>query len=151
VEAIDAAPAGSVIVIEAGGVPPALWGELATHSCRKRGIAGVVIDGAIRDPPEIRRLGFPAFARHAVAHAGEPKGFGEIGVPVRLSGQRVHPGDWVLADDDGVVVLPRERAAEMANRGMDCFEKEVRIRHEIEDGGRTLNEVVELYKWEKDR
>jgi 3-hexulose-6-phosphate synthase/6-phospho-3-hexuloisomerase len=151
VEAIDAAPAGSVIVIEAGGVPPALWGELATHSCLKRGIAGVVIDGAIRDTPEIRRLGFPAFARHAVSHAGEPKGFGEIGVPVRLSGRRVHPGDWILADDDGVVVLPKERAAEMANRGMDCFEKEVRIRHEIEDGGRTLNEVVELYKWEKDR
>jgi len=151
VEAIDEAPPGSVIVIEAGGVPPALWGELATHSCLQRRIAGVVIDGAVRDTPEIRRLGFPAFARHVVSHAGEPKGFGEIGVPVRLSGVRIHPGDWIVADDDGVMVLPRERAVEMANRAMDCLEKENRIRHEIDDEGRTLNEVVELYKWEKGR
>ena len=151
VEAIDQAPPGSVIVIEAGGVPPALWGELATHSCIQRKIAGVVIDGAIRDTPEIRRLGFPAFARVVVAHAGEPKGFGEIGVAIRVGGQPVRPGDWIVGDDDGVMVLPRERAVEMANRAMDCLEKEIRIRHEIEDEGRTLNEVVELYKWEKGR
>ena len=151
VEAIDQAPPGSVIVIEAGGVPPALWGELATHSCIQRRIAGVVIDGGIRDTPEIRRLGFPAFARVVVAHAGEPKGFGEIGVAIRVGGQPVRPGDWIVGDDDGVMVLPRERAVEMANRAMDCLEKEIRIRHEIEDEGRTLNEVVELYKWEKGR
>ena len=151
VEAIDQAHPGSVLVIDAGGSPPALWGELATHSCIQRKIAGVVIDGAIRDTPEIRRLGFAAFARHIVSHAGEPKGFGEIGVPVRVGGQRVHPGDWIAGDDDGVLVLPKERAVEMANRAMDCLEKEIRIRHEIDDEGRTLNEVVELYKWEKDR
>jgi 3-hexulose-6-phosphate synthase/6-phospho-3-hexuloisomerase len=151
VEAIDQAPPGSVIVIEAGGAPPALWGELATHSCIQRKVAGVVIDGAVRDTPEIRRLGFPAFARLVVSHAGEPKGFGEIGVPVRVGGQQVRPGDWVVGDDDGVMVLPRERAVEMANRAMDCYEKEIRIRHEIDDEGRTLNEVVELYKWEKGR
>ncbi len=151
VEAIDEAPPGSVLVIEAGGVPPALWGELATHSCVRRGLAGVVIDGAVRDTVEIRRLGFPAFARHVVSHAGEPKGFGEIGVAVRISGTTVRPGDWIVADDDGVMVLPRERAVEMANRAMDCLEKEARIRHEIDAQGRTLNQVVELYKWEKDR
>ena len=151
VEAIDQAPPGSVLVIDAGGSPPAMWGELATHSCVQRKIAGVVIDGAIRDTPEIRRMGFPAFSRLVVSHAGEPKGFGEIGVPVRVGGQRVHPGDWIVADDDGVIVLPRERAVEMANRAMDCLEKEIRIRHEIEKEGRTLNQVVELYKWEKDR
>ena len=149
VEAIDLAPPGSVLVVDAGGSPPAMWGELATHSCLQRKIAGVVIDGAIRDTVEIRRLGFPAFARWIVSHAGEPKGFGEIGVPVRVGGQRVQPGDWVAGDDDGVIVLPKERAVEMANRAMDCLEKEMRIRHEIDDEGRTLNEVVELYKWEK--
>jgi 3-hexulose-6-phosphate synthase/6-phospho-3-hexuloisomerase len=150
VEAIDLAPPGSVLVIDAGGVPPAIWGELATHSCLQRRLAGVVVEGAVRDTPEIRRLRFPAFARHAVAHAGEPKGFGEIGVPVRVAGQVVAPGDWIVGDDDGVMVLPADRAVEWANRGMDCLEKEERIRHEI-DGGRTLNEVVELYKWEKGR
>ena len=70
---------------------------------------------------------------------------------MRVGGQPVRPGDWIVGDDDGVVVLPKERAVEMANRAMDCLEKEIRIRHEIDDEGRTLNEVVELYKWEKDR
>ncbi len=148
VEAIDHAPEGSVIVVDAGGVPPAMWGELATHSSIQQGIAGVVIDGAIRDTIEIKRLGFPAFARHVVSHAGEPKGFGEENVPVMIAGVRVFPGDWIVGDDDGVMVLPRQKAAEFANRAMDCLEKENRIRKEIDEGS-TLNQVAEIYRWEK--
>lgn len=148
VEAIDNAPAGSVIVIDAGGVPPAIWGELATHSSIQQGLAGVVIEGAIRDTVEIKRLGFPAFARHVVSHAGEPKGFGEENVPVTVSGTRIFPGDWIVGDDDGVMVLPRLKAAEFANRAMDCLEKENRIRREIDEGS-TLNQVAEIYRWEK--
>ncbi len=148
VEAIDHAPPGSVIVVDAGGSPPALWGELATHSALQRGLCGVVIDGAVRDTPVIRGLGFPAFARHVVSNAGEPKGFGEENVPIVIGGVRIHPGDWIVGDDDGVIVLPRARASEYANRAMDCLEKENRIRREIE-GGSTLNQVVELYRWEK--
>jgi 3-hexulose-6-phosphate synthase/6-phospho-3-hexuloisomerase len=149
VEAIDHAPEGSVLVIDAGGAPPALWGELATHSAIQRKLAGVVIHGAIRDTPEIRKLGFPAWATHVVPHAGEPKGFGEENVSLRISGFRVEPGDWLVADDDGVIVLPRAHAVEMANRAQDCLEKENRVRREIVDEGRTLADVIELYKWEK--
>jgi 3-hexulose-6-phosphate synthase / 6-phospho-3-hexuloisomerase len=148
VEAIDHAPPGSIIVIDAGGVPPAMWGELATHSALQQGIKGVVIDGAIRDTIEIKRLGFPAFARHVVSHAGEPKGFGEENVPVMIAGVRIFPGDWIVGDDDGVMVLPRLKAAEYANRAMDCLEKENRIRREIDEGS-TLNQVAEIYRWEK--
>jgi len=148
VEAIDHAPEGSVIVIDAGGSPPALWGELATHSAVQQGLAGVVIDGAIRDTVEIKRMGWPAFARRIVSHAGEPKGFGEENVPVMIAGVRVFPGDWIVGDDDGVMVLPRLKAAEFANRAMDCLEKENRIRREI-DQGSTLNQVAEIYRWEK--
>jgi len=148
VEAIDHAPEGSVLVIDAGGSPPAIWGELATHSSIQRGLAGVVIEGAIRDTVEIKRLGYPAFSRHIVSHAGEPKGFGEEDVPVMIAGVRVFPGDWIVGDDDGVMVLLAAKAAEMANRAMDCLEKENRVRKEI-DAGSTLNQVVELYRWEK--
>jgi len=148
VEAIDRASPGDVIVVDAGGVPPALWGELATHSALQRGLAGVVVHGAVRDTPEIRRLGFPAFARHVTARAGEPKGFGEIGVPVEIEGIRVETGDWIVGDDDGVAVLPRARAVEMANRALDRLEMENRVRKEIA-GGSTLGKVVDLYKWEK--
>ena len=149
VEAIDEAAPGDVIVIDAGGVPPAVWGELATHSAVGRGLAGVVIDGAIRDTAEIRELEFPAFARHIGPQAGEPKGLGEIGVPVRVAGQRVEPGDWLLGDDDGVVVLPGNRVVELANRAMDCLERENRIRQEILEGKTTLAQVMELLRWEK--
>jgi len=148
VEAIDHAQEGDVIVIDAGGVPPALWGELATHSAVQRKLAGVVIHGAIRDTPEIRRLKFPAFARHVTARAGEPKGFGEIGVPIEIDGIVIEEGDWIVGDDDGVVVLPRARAAEIANRAMDRLEMENRVRKEIQAGS-TLAQVVDLYKWEK--
>ncbi|MEN8150470.1 MAG: hypothetical protein ABFS86_11650, partial [Planctomycetota bacterium] len=148
VEAIDHAPKGSVLVIDAGGTPPAIWGELATHSSIQQGLSGIVIDGAIRDTVEIKRLGYPAFARHVCSHAGEPKGFGEEEVPVWVGGQRIFPGDWIVGDDDGVMVLPREKAAELANRAMDCLEKENRVRKEIDDGS-TLNQVMEIYRWEK--
>jgi len=148
VEAIDEAPQGSVIVIDAGGVGPAVWGELATYSSLEKKIAGVVIDGAIRDVPEIRKVKFPAFARIIMPTAGEPKGFGEMGVPVEVGGVRVFPGDWVFGDDDGVVVIPQKRAVEITNRAMDVLERENRIRKEIKQGG-TLGKVTELLKWEK--
>lgn len=149
VEAIDVACEGDVVVIDSGGVGPAVWGELATNSSVQKKLAGVVIDGAIRDTAEIRKLKFPAFARCVTPHAGEPKGFGEIGIPVVISGVRINPGDWVIGDDDGVVVVPKEDAVEMANRAMDCMEAENRVLQEIRSGKTTLGQVAELIKWEK--
>jgi 3-hexulose-6-phosphate synthase/6-phospho-3-hexuloisomerase len=148
VEAIDVAEKGDILVIDAGGVGPAIWGELATHSALQRGLAGVVVDGAIRDTYDIACLKFPAFSRLIMPNAGEPKGFGEIGVPVAVGKQRVEHGDWILGDDDGVVVLPKSMATEYANRGMDVLEKENRIREEIKEGS-TLSQVTELLRWEK--
>ncbi len=148
VEAVDAAKKGEVIVIDAGGVGPAVWGELATNSCLAKKIAGVVIDGAIRDVGEIRKLKFPAFARIVTPAAGEPKGFGELNVPVNVGGRRVFPGDWVVGDDDGVVVISQKEIAEITNRAMDVLEKENRLRKEIRDGS-TLSKITELLKWEK--
>ena len=148
VEAIDAAEKGEVIVVDAGGVGPAIWGELATHSALQRGVAGVVIDGAIRDTYDIAQMRFPAFTRLIMPNAGEPKGFGEIGIPVTVGSRRVENGDWILGDDDGVVVLPRSMATEYANRGMDVLERENRIREEIKEGS-TLSKVTELLRWEK--
>ena len=148
VEAIDLAEEGQVIVIDAGGVAPAVWGELATHGAIQKKLAGVVIDGAIRDSHEIRALRFPAFARIISPAAGEPKGFGEIGVPVSVSGTRVFTGDYIVGDDDGVVVIPGQNAAEIINRAMSVLETENRLRKEI-DLGSTLAKVAELLKWEK--
>jgi 3-hexulose-6-phosphate synthase/6-phospho-3-hexuloisomerase len=149
VEAIDHAPEGSIIVIDVGGVPPAVWGELATYSSVQRRLAGVVIHGAIRDTPEIKKLGFPAWATHVVPNAGEPKGFGEENVAIRVGETVIEPGDWIVADDDGVIAIPRAQAVQIANRAQDVLEKENRVRREIVDLGKTLADVIELYKWEK--
>lgn len=148
VEAIDVAGEGDVIVIDALGQGPAMWGELATHSAIQRKIAGVVADGAVRDTPEIREMGFPVWTRLVMPTAGEPKGFGEINVPIKISGVRIHPGDWAVGDDDGVIIVPKARAAEFANRAMDVLEKENRLRGEINRGS-TLSQVAYLEKWEK--
>jgi 3-hexulose-6-phosphate synthase/6-phospho-3-hexuloisomerase len=107
-----------------------------------------VIDGAIRDVPDIRAMGFAAFARHVVPDAGEPKGHGEIGAEIQCGGQTVRSGDWIIGDDSGVVVVPQERAVEIANRAVNVYETENRLREEIRRGS-TLSKQLELEKWEK--
>jgi 3-hexulose-6-phosphate synthase/6-phospho-3-hexuloisomerase len=149
VEAIEAAGAGDVIVVDAGGRPPAVWGELATESAKNKHLAGLVVFGAVRDVAVIREHGFAVWASAVSAHAGEPHGLGAINVPITISGQTIHPGDWIAADDDGVMVLPAARAAEMANRAADKLEWENRIRAEIRDGKTTLGKVLNLLRWEK--
>ncbi len=149
VEAIDIAKAGDVIVIDAAGQPPAIWGELATESARNKGVAGLVVEGAVRDTAEIRELAFAVWSRLVCSHAGDPHGLGEINRPIVISGQRIFPGDWIVADDDGAIVLPKARAVEMANRAADVLEAENRIRAEIRDGKSTLAQVVNLLRWEK--
>jgi len=148
VEAIDRAGPGDVLVIDAGGGHTAVWGELASWSAHGRQIAGVVIDGAIRDLDAIVELGFPSFSRNVSPNAGEAKGHGEIGVEVVVGGQKVRPGDWIVGDASGVVVIPRERAQEVANRALDVLEHENRVREEIRRGS-TLASVQKLERWER--
>lgn len=149
VEAIDIAKEGDVIVIDAGGVGPAVWGELATHSALQKKIRGAVIHGAMRDVAEIRKLNFPIFAKMAMPTAGEPKGFGEINVPIHISGIQINPGDWIVGDDDGLMVIPLLKADGWVNYGMDCLERENRIREEIVSEKSSLGKVIDVLKWEK--
>lgn len=147
VEAIDRANPGDVIVIDVGGAPMAVWGELASNSAMNKGVRGVVIDGSIRDIDDIEELGFPAFARRAVPCAGEAKGWGGIGVEISIGGQKVRTGDWVIGDESGLIIVPKEEAVEVANRALDVHEHETRTRAEIKRGS-TLSQVNELCKWE---
>jgi 3-hexulose-6-phosphate synthase / 6-phospho-3-hexuloisomerase len=149
VQAIDVANEGDVIVIDACDQPPALWGELASESAVNKKLAGIVVSGAVRDTSEIRRLKLPVWSTHVTSHAGDPHGAGGINEPVTIGGQRICPGDWIVADDDGVMVLPKAKAVEMANRAADVLEAENRIRAEIRDGDSTLAQVVNLKRWEK--
>ncbi len=148
VQAIDTAKPGNILVADAGGGEPAVFGELAAQSAKLRNLAGVVIFGGIRDTDMSTRIGLPIFSSAYCSDAGDPKGFGEIGTELNISGQTVRPGDWIFGDDDGVMVLPKEVAVEYANRAVDVMENELRLMSEIM-GGKTLSEVVNLKKWEK--
>lgn len=148
VEAIDMGGPGKVIVIYNGSNYIAPWGGLATLSCRIKGIEGVVIDGAVRDVDEIRAMNYPVFASAVVPNAGDPKGMGEINAEITCGGQSVKPGDYIVGDDSGVVVIPRERAYEIARRAKEVEKNESRMYEEIRRGS-TLSQVAKLKKWEK--
>ena len=148
IEAIDKADEGWIIVVDVNGGKTAIWGELATWSAKLKGLAGVVIDGAIRDFDDIVKMDFPVFFRYITPSAGEPKGLGEICAEINCGGQVVRNGDWIIGDDSGVVVVPQEISQEIANRALDVKEHENRIREEIKEGG-SLGSVLKLKKWEK--
>jgi 4-hydroxy-4-methyl-2-oxoglutarate aldolase len=106
-EAIALAQPGDVLVVNAqGSLTHAVFGELMALACRAQGIAGVVIDGAVRDVVALTELRLPVFARGACASGPLKDGTGEIGYPVACGGVVCAAGDLVLADGDGVVVVP---------------------------------------------
>jgi len=148
VEAVDMAGPGNVIVIYNGSRYISCWGGLATLSCKLKGIEGVVIDGAVRDVDEIRDMSYPVFASSITPNAGEPKGMGEINAEITCGGQAVKPGDFIVGDDCGVVVIPRERAYEIARRAKEVEKTESRLYEEIRRG-KTLSQAANLEKWEK--
>lgn len=108
-KAIDVAQPGDVIVIDGrGNTSTAVWGELMTTAAKAKGIAGMVIDGAVRDVGRLRVMGFPVFARAAVPTGTDKDGPGEVNTTISCAGVTVRPGDVIFGDDDGVVVVPLE-------------------------------------------
>ncbi len=111
---IEAAGAGDVIVVDAGARRVSTWGGMASYAARLKGVAGLVVDGGVRDLEEIVEFGFAVFARHLVPTTGRTRLKVEaIGEPVTIGGIGVAPGDLVVADGTGVVCLPAQRAAEI--------------------------------------
>lgn len=109
-KALSECPKDHVLVIDGQGeLNTALWGAITTAAAQLKGLAGVIIDGAIRDSEQIARAHIPVFARAVVPNAGGAEYRGEIGVPIQCGGAVVTPGDWVVSDQDGVVVVPIDR------------------------------------------
>lgn len=143
-KAIDVAEAGDVVVVDAhGSRDTAFWGENMTISAQNRGIAGAVIDGACRDVVEIRRLRFPLFSKGVVPNVAAIAGYGEVNVRVQCGGQPVAPGDVVVADENGVVVVPAAAAEELLARTRGFLETE----HVLQDklrAGATIGALVDV-------
>jgi RraA family protein len=124
-KALDTAQRGDVIVVDAGGwLDNAIIGELMAARARQRGIAGLVIWGAIRDSAELGAGSYPVYAA-GVTHRGPYKnGPGEINVPVVVGGMPVNPGDIIVGDADGLVAIPQDQAERVLASAKSILEKE---------------------------
>jgi 4-hydroxy-4-methyl-2-oxoglutarate aldolase len=134
-KAVTLAKPGDVLVINAGGFKDyAVFGDLLGLSCKVHGLAGVVIDGATRDAEGLQAIGFPVFAR-AVLPAGPFKDSpGGINGPISCAGAVVRPGDIIVGDADGVMVVPIEHAAETLTKAQAAVGKEQALRERILKG-----------------
>lgn len=143
-KAIDLCAPGDVVVIDAhGSVNTAFWGENMTMSAINRGALAAVVDGACRDVEEIRKIRFPVFCRGIVPNVGSISGYGHVNVPVQCAGVAVSPGDMVVADGNGVVVVPKEAAAEILQRAQRLLETEHVVQEKIRAGA-TIGELVDV-------
>jgi regulator of RNase E activity RraA len=122
--ALHRAPAGSVIVCAAGDSNWAMAGGNVCAYAQQRGIAGFVIDGVIRDIAETRKNKFPVFGRGVIPIPGVRKIAGLLDVPIVCGGVTVAPGDIVVADEEGIVVLPKAQAADLLGRAQARAKKE---------------------------
>jgi RraA family protein len=113
-KAIDIAAPGDVIVVDAGGVlEQAIIGEIMSSWAAKRGVAGMVIDGAVRDAAALAQMSFPVYAKGVTPRGPFLYGPGEINCPVSIGGMAVMPGDIVVGDEDGLVCVPAADAADV--------------------------------------
>ncbi len=117
--ALHLAHPGDVLIV--GGSPNcdgALWGELMSISAQSKGVAGTIVDGAVRDPLEIRTLGYPVFCRHFNPRRATKETYGRINVPIRIGTLSIGPNDLVLADANGIVSIPHIRVQEAIELGL---------------------------------
>jgi 4-hydroxy-4-methyl-2-oxoglutarate aldolase len=134
-KAVTLAKPGDVLVVNAGGYKDAaVFGDLLGYSCKAHGIAGIVIDGASRDAEGMAAIGFPVFARAVLPMGPFKDSPGAINVPISCGGVAVRPGDVVVGDADGVVVVPMEYAAEILSKAQAAAGKEQQMRERLAKG-----------------
>ncbi|HSF20240.1 MAG TPA: RraA family protein [Vicinamibacteria bacterium] len=137
----DAAP-GDVLVAEVGGWYEAgYWGDIMTVSAQTRGIAGLVLDGCVRDIERIASCGFPVFSRGACIRgtSKDPDASGALGEPITMGEVTVHPGDLVIGDADGVVIVPRDAVDEVLAKARKREANEAEIMNRLRRGETTLD------------
>jgi 4-hydroxy-4-methyl-2-oxoglutarate aldolase len=140
-DALDVAPSGSVLVASVGDPEAGYWGDVMSTSAAARGLAGLVIDGGVRDADDLGRIDLPVFSTglciRGTGKARYPAG--SVGDQVRIGDVLVHTGDLVVGDADGVVVIPAADAADAVTKGRDRVDREDAIRTRLRTGESTLD------------
>jgi 4-hydroxy-4-methyl-2-oxoglutarate aldolase len=147
--AIEAAKPGDILVVDNGGRPDvSAWGGLLSLASKLKGLSGVVIDGACRDVDESRDVGFPVYARAVVPLTARGRIMQDtINEEIEFGNVQVHPGDLVIADGSGVVIIPAARAAEVVAEAEKVAAHEAKMAEGIRSG-RSVVEVMETLGYE---
>ena len=139
------AKAGDVLVAHCSDFYEAgYWGDLMSLGALTKGIAGLVIDACVRDADDIEALGFPVFSRGLCIRGTGNQGEGTLNEPIAIGECIIHPGDYILGDRDGVVVVPKERALEAIEKAIAREKKEENTRAQLRLGKTSL----QIYGWE---
>ena len=148
--AISAAQPDDVLIVSTGGVNEfGYWGEIMTHAARAKLLAGLVIDGGVRDSQRLVSLAFPIFS-HGICIRGtskNPSSEGSLRDPIHFGEVVVHYGDLVVGDADGVVILPQERVAEILDKAQQREDAEAMALERIAQGETTI-EIFHLETYE---
>ncbi len=146
-KALSIAAPGEIIVMNTqGNVNSSGFGELIAASAVKAGIRGVIMDGTVRDAGAIESMGLPVYARGLSPNGCNKDGAGEVGAIIACGGVAVRPGDIIIADRDGVTVVPLEDAAEVARLAAEQIEREEKRKREIEKGVLVRPEIDEALR-----
>jgi len=142
--ALNLAQRGQILVLaNGGGTQGALWGDVACTFAAKKGLAGVIADGPVRDVEALRRMKFPVWSTSISPSHPEKRGPGSVNVPIVADSVLVEPGDVIVADDDGVLVIPQSHLARAVEGARERATKEVAIRARIE-AGESLFEILNM-------
>ncbi len=143
-KAIDLCQPGDIVVIDShGSTNTAFWGENMTMSALNRGVVAAIIDGACRDVEEIRKIRFPVLCKGVVPNVGGVTGYGDVNVAIQCAGVSVSPGDIVVVDGNGVVVVPQADAALILAKAQRLLETEHLVQEKIKAGA-TIGELVNV-------
>ena len=134
------------LVVGTGGFIAGYWGEVLTVAAEAAGVVGLVIDGGVRDIAALKKRQFPVFARGISVKGTVKASAPSVGQPFNFNGALVAQGDWVVADDDGVIIIPKADAARTLAEGEARASKEAQMMQALTEGRSTL-ELMNLTEW----